>query len=81
MKGELEMEFVDVVDVKQGLAMYRLKKKITFENKFFSSSVSFFKLLFNILVKIKIPITNINIKGKINFFIFYSFQIKLLKIY
>ena len=38
MKGELKMEFVDVVDVKQGLAMFRLKKKITFENKFFSSS-------------------------------------------
>jgi len=26
MKGELEMEFVDVVDVKQGLAMYRVKE-------------------------------------------------------
>ena len=38
MKGDLEMEFVDVVDVKQGLTMCRLKKKITFENKFFSSS-------------------------------------------
>lgn len=43
MKGELEMEFVDVVDVKQGLAMYRvkesfLKKKFSFENIFFSPS-------------------------------------------
>lgn len=41
MKGELGMEFVDVVDVKQGLAMYRVKesfskKKFSFKN-FFSS--------------------------------------------
>ncbi len=39
MKGELEMEFVDVIDVKQGLAMYRvkesfLKKKFSFKNIF-----------------------------------------------
>ena len=26
MKGELEMEFVDVIDVKQGLAIYRIKE-------------------------------------------------------
>ena len=43
MKGELEMEFVDVVDVKEGLAMYRvkesfLKKKFPFKNIFFSPS-------------------------------------------
>lgn len=43
MKGELEMEFVDVVDIKQGLAMYRvkesfLKKKFSFKNIFFSPS-------------------------------------------
>ena len=43
MKGELEMEFVDVVDIKQGLAMYRikesfLKKKFSFKNIFLSSS-------------------------------------------
>lgn len=43
MKGELEMEFVDVIDVKKGLAMYRvkesfLKKKFSFKNIFFSSS-------------------------------------------
>lgn len=43
MKGELEMEFVDVIDVKQGLAMYRikesfLKKKFASKNIFFSSS-------------------------------------------
>ena len=43
MKGELEMEFVDVVDVKQGLAMYRvkesfLKKKFSFKNISFSPS-------------------------------------------
>ena len=43
MKGELEMEFVDVVDVKQGLAMYRVresfsKKKFSFKNIFFSPS-------------------------------------------
>lgn len=39
MKGELGMEFVDVVDVKQGLAMYRVresfsKKKFSFKNIF-----------------------------------------------
>lgn len=43
MKGELEMEFVDVVDIKQGLAMYRikesfLKKKFSFKNIFSSPS-------------------------------------------
>lgn len=43
MKGELGMEFVDVVDVKQGLAMYRVKesfskKKFSFKNIFFSHS-------------------------------------------
>lgn len=43
MKGELTMEFVDVVDIKQGLAMYRikesfLKKKFSFKNIFSSSS-------------------------------------------
>lgn len=43
MKYELEMEFVDVVDIKQGLAMYRikesfLKKKFSFKNLFPSPS-------------------------------------------
>ena len=43
MKGELEMEFVDVIDVKQGLAICRvkesfLKKKFSFKNIFFSPS-------------------------------------------
>jgi hypothetical protein len=43
MKGELEMEFVDVVDIKQGLAMYRikesfLKKKFSSKNIFSSPS-------------------------------------------
>lgn len=43
MKGELGMEFLDVVDVKQGLAMYRVKesfskKKFSFKNIFFSPS-------------------------------------------
>ena len=43
MKGELEMEFVDVVDIKQGLATYRikesfLKKKFSFKNIFSSPS-------------------------------------------
>ena len=43
MKGELEMEFVDVIDVKQGLAIYRIKesffkKKFASKNFFFSPS-------------------------------------------
>nr|DAI47691.1 MAG TPA: hypothetical protein [Caudoviricetes sp.] len=43
MKGELGMEFVDVIDVKQGLAIYRvkenfLKKKFSFKNIFLSPS-------------------------------------------
>nr|DAU34149.1 MAG TPA: hypothetical protein [Caudoviricetes sp.] len=43
MKGELEMVFVDVIDVKQGLAIYRIKesffkKKFSFKNIFLSSS-------------------------------------------
>ena len=43
MKGELEMEFVDVVDIKQGLAMYRIKE--SFLKKKFSSKNIFFHLL------------------------------------
>ena len=43
MKGELGMEFVDVIDVKQGLAICRvkesfLKKKFSFKNIFLSHS-------------------------------------------
>lgn len=43
MKGELNMEIVDVVDVKQGLAICQFKestskKKFAFKNIFFSSS-------------------------------------------
>ena len=32
MKGELEMEFVDVIDVKQGLAIYRIKESFLKRN-------------------------------------------------
>ena len=45
MKGELEMVFVDVIDVKQGLAIYRNQMKSFFKKKIFNLKIIF--LLFS----------------------------------